>query len=368
MGNIRITQIDGKLPNLALMAISAHHRRRGDTIHFTRDVERGLFEPEYAAVYGSCIFKFARFRADRLLAAFPDAIVGGTGMVDDSDPSFVTIRKNREIAPNQVTVESIIGNYGEIDYSIYPDFTASIGFTQRGCRMKCGFCVVPWKEGANVAVGTITQIWRGEGFPKNIHLLDNDFFGQPEWQERVKEARDGKFRICLNQGINVRLINDEAADALATLDYRDDQFKVKRLYTAWDNLSDEGIFFKGIDRLERAGVKPKNVMAYMLIGYDPTETWERIWYRFNLMVERGIMPYPMVFDQKRRDLMMFQRWVITGVYRMPEGSYDSFVASRGAKAVKECAESVEAYHLTKGMPSVIANAVHLHDDLYAVAP
>ena len=44
--NVRITQIDGKLPNLALMAISAHHRHRGDSIYFTRDVERGLFESD----------------------------------------------------------------------------------------------------------------------------------------------------------------------------------------------------------------------------------------------------------------------------------------------------------------------------------
>lgn len=43
--NIRITHIDGKLPNLALMTIAQHHRLRGDEIHFTTSVERGLFEP-----------------------------------------------------------------------------------------------------------------------------------------------------------------------------------------------------------------------------------------------------------------------------------------------------------------------------------
>jgi hypothetical protein len=33
------------------------------------------------------------------------------------------------------------------------------------------------------------------------------------------------------------------------------------------------------------------------------------------MVERGIMPYPMPFDQSRRDLKDFQRWAVTGLYR-----------------------------------------------------
>jgi hypothetical protein len=55
--NVRITQIDGTLPNLALMRIAAHHRARGDRIHFSRGVRREIFEPEYSAIYGSAIFE-----------------------------------------------------------------------------------------------------------------------------------------------------------------------------------------------------------------------------------------------------------------------------------------------------------------------
>ena len=46
-----------------------------------------------------------------------------------------------------------------------------------------------------------------------------------------------------------------------------------------------------------------------------TETWDRIFHRFNRMVEMEIRPYPMVFDNKRKDLKAFQRWVVTGLYR-----------------------------------------------------
>ena len=60
---------------------------------------------------------------------------------------------------------------------------------------------------------------------------------------------------------------------------------------------------------------PTHIMAYMLVGYDPAETWDRIHYRFDRMVARGIKPYPMVFDPARRDLKQFQRWAIRGIYR-----------------------------------------------------
>jgi hypothetical protein len=70
-------------------------------------------------------------------------------------------------------------------------------------------------------------------------------------------------------------------------------FTVRRLYTAWDNLGDEERFFRGVDTLERHGIHPRNLLVYMLVGYDKRETWERVCHRFNRMVERDIRPFPM---------------------------------------------------------------------------
>ena len=42
---VRLTQIDGKLPNLALMKLAHCHRERGDEIHFTKHVERDMLKP-----------------------------------------------------------------------------------------------------------------------------------------------------------------------------------------------------------------------------------------------------------------------------------------------------------------------------------
>lgn len=299
---VRLTQLDGALPNLAIMKLASWHLERGDEVKVTRTIEGDLFDHGYDRVYGSVLFDFSGDRLARFRKAWPGAIVGGTG-AGEHQLDF--------------SVEKFLGQRHHYhDYSGYADFDHSIGFTQRGCRLRCKFCVVPRKEGKPVAVGTLHDIWRGAPYPKKIHLLDNDFFGNPEWRERIKEIRDGQFRICLSQGINVRLINDESAEALATIKYSDTKFERRRLYTAWDNLGDEKVFFRGMDVLERAGIPPRNVMAYMLIGYDKAETWERIWHRFNRMVERGIKPYPMVYNRARKDLCAFQRWVNLGLYRI----------------------------------------------------
>lgn len=333
---IRLTQIDGKLPNLAIMKLSAWHKARGDDVHFTRSPYRGMFEPEYDRVYGSAIFDFSADRVGRLRAEFPGAIVGGTWNRDDA-----------------TTVEALLGTEGEVyDYSIYPDFTGSIGFTARGCRLKCGFCVVPAKEGKPRSVSTIADIWRGEPHPKHLHLLDNDFFGQPreQWEARISEIRDGKFRVCFNQGINIRMIDEVSAAALASVPYYDDGFNDRRLYTAWDNIGDEARFFRGIETLQRHGVPPTHVMAYMLVGYDRKETWERVMYRFNKMVSLGIRPFPMVYGDKQRRLPLggyngrvdhkplwqFQKWAIRRYYEiMPFETFDNNAKARPDKAQAE---------------------------------
>lgn len=249
-------------------------------------------------VYGSLIFDKTQPYGNELLTVYPDAILGGTGWNITRSLESIGVMTNRQ------------------DYSLYPKFRQSIGFTQRGCRLKCSFCVVPQKEGAVSEVSTIADIWRGDPWPKELLLLDNDFFGQPNWRKRIQEIIDGGFKVSFNQGINARMLNDETAAAIASVKYYDDQFKTRRIYTAWDNRKDEQRLFAGLESLVKYGVKPDHIMVYMLVGYWPGETSADREYRRAKLRAFGCRPYPMPFV-RTPELLGFQRWVI--------GAYDKRV-------------------------------------------
>lgn len=298
---VLLLQLDGKLPNIALMRIAAHYA--GDDVVFRFAGNAAAVQPhigdDFDRVYASAIFRHTQPLATVVRAVWPGAIVGGTG---------VDVRLKLEDV-GIVTTEQ--------DYSIYPRFADSIGFTQRGCRLRCRFCVVPEKEGDVSEENTVYGIWRGAGHPRNLILLDNDFFGQPRWRHRIEEIQAGGFKVSFNQGINARMLTDETAAAVASVRYYDDQFRTRRIYTAWDNRKDEARLFAGLEAMVRYGVRPDHIMVYMLVGYWPGETAEDREYRRARLRAFGCRPYPMPYV-RTPELVGFQRWVI--------GAYDKRIS------------------------------------------
>lgn len=303
--NVLLLHLDGKLPNLALMRIAAHHRVRGDQVELrvvknTAQLARRCLNEQprldlptsWDRVYASAIFESTRPLADAVRLTYPGAAIGGTGV---------------SVASNLAEVG--IDEIGPLDYSLYPRWRQSIGFTMRGCRLRCPFCVVPRKEGAAAPHRTIADIWRGGDNPRQILLLDNDFFGNPQWRDRHRELVDGEFAVSFVQGINARMLNEETATAIAALRYRDDSMARPRIYTAWDNHKDEHRLFAGLEALVRAGVKPDHIMVYMLVGYWPGETPAAREYRRARLRAFGARPYPMPYE-RTPELVAFQRWVV----------------------------------------------------------
>lgn len=291
---VLLLQLDGKLPNVALMRIAAHHRAAGDEIELRHAATVRAVQPElydvHDMVYASLIFERTRPVAAALQKQRPDAFIGGTGW-------------------DLTTTLEGLGIGTEQDYSIYPRYSKSIGFLQRGCRLKCGFCVVPKREGAIRHEQTVSELWRGDPHPKHLVVLDNDFFGNPDWRERIAEIKEGGYRINFNQGINARFLDEETAAAIASVPFYDENMRQRRIYTAWDNKKDEKRLFAGLQHLVNAGIRPAQIMVYILVGYWPGEDHEARDERRRKIREFGADPYPMPYV-RTPECVAFQRWVI----------------------------------------------------------
>ena len=276
---IGLYDVDSKIPNLALMKISQFHKNvRGNDVEFYNP----LWLDTYDIIYASTIFDFS----DKSNIIPERMRVGGSGWnLEKKLPKYFEIQKP--------------------DYSLY-NYKHSIGFTSRGCRFNCSFCVVPKKEGKPIPYNTIDEIWtnRGSNF---VILLDNDFFGNPEWSARIKELRDYDLMVNFSQGLNIRIITDEQIKALKCVKFRTLSGKSKRVHFAWDRIKDEKLVLDGISRMVAAGFHPDSLVFYVLIGYDTTE--EQDLYRVNILHSLGVNPYIMPYNKQDPYQKRFTRWV-----------------------------------------------------------
>jgi len=274
---IGLLDVDSKIPNLALMKISQWHKLNGDDIEHYMPLAHSLYDK----VYASKIFNFSDGSDIQ-----QDMIVGGTGI------------DLKIILPNEV-------DQMDPDYSLY-NYPHNIGFAQRGCRFKCSFCVVPQKEGKPKSVNTIEKLWtqRSSNF---LVLLDNDFFGNPEWKDRIEEIKDLDLKVNFNQGLNIRIISERQAQALASVKFRNLNNTGNQVTFAWDQIDDEKVIKRGFQRVVDAGIKPYQMQFYVLVGFDttPEEDMHRVMMLKGWGCDPFVMPYTKSDPYQRR----FARWV-----------------------------------------------------------
>lgn len=273
---VGLYDVDSKIPNLALMKIATYHA--GDDVEFYSP----LFADQYDKIYASTIFEdsdHSYLDPDRM-------IIGGTGW----DLTTKLLDEIDSLTP---------------DYTIY-SYPHSIGFTMRGCRLRCEFCVVPEKEGKPYSNNTIEEIWtnRGSDF---VVLLDNDFFGNPKWKDRIEEIKTYNLKVCFSQGINIRNLKAEQAAALASVRFSNINQTKKQIHFAWDNVHHEKLIRKGIATATEAGIKPYQMAFYVLIGFNSTP--EEDMHRVMVLKGIGCDPFVMPFDRTNQYQRDFTRWV-----------------------------------------------------------
>lgn len=258
---ILLIDMDSKIPNLALMKISAYYKR-----YFERD-EIGFNVNNPDVVYVSSIFSKNRQQVLGLKSFYNAKFnIGGVGINNSKLPVLI-----EKIKP---------------DYDLYPS-TYSQGYTTRGCIRNCPWCVVRTKEGSYKRHQHVKE-FHDSRF-NTIMIMDNNWLADPNWfMENTDYILKHDLRV-LEHGMDIRLLTPELTERLSQLRFP------KGMKFAFDQMKDENNVLKGLGLLEDAGVNLKQkVSFYVLTGFNTTP--EEDLYRCNLLKEHGTNAFVMRYD------------------------------------------------------------------------
>lgn len=122
--------------------------------------------------------------------------------------------------------------------------------------------------------------------------------------ELLDQLIDSKAKVNFNQGLDIRLIND---DNLCQLN----QIKLESVRFAFDRWQDKELIERKLrDFKDKTGLSRSKgrVMVYILCNFDTTI--EQDIYRIQLCRELNFSPYPMIYDKQHASPIYkkLQRW------------------------------------------------------------
>lgn len=289
---VGLIDVDGhNFPNIPLMKISSYYKKLGNSVEWYEP----MFSGHMDVVYMSKVFSFTddyqyHIDADRIYK-------GGTGYAISVNGGVETFDSKKDV-PLPNTIEHMMP-----DYELYGIKDTAYGFLTRGCPRGCAFCHVKAKEGWNACkVADLNEFWNGQ---KNIVLCDPNILACRDWRDLFDQLQDSKAWVDFNQGLDIRLMTNEKADALEKL-------KIKELHFAWDWYEDKEMIVPALKRFrKRSTINQRNLVVYVLCGFNTTlaQDLERIYTLRDL----GFSPYVMLYDKAHipahSDLRRLQRWV-----------------------------------------------------------
>ena len=278
---IGLIDVDGhRYPNIPLMKISAFHKKNGDIV--------GWYDPKSSIhldrVYMSKVFSFTPDYQYKVMA--DKVIKGGSGYaIRNEDGREVYVSEKDKNLPYEV--EHIYP-----DYSLYPDMTAdtAYGFLTRGCPRGCSFCHVAVKEGrCSVRVADLSEFWRGQ---KKIVLCDPNLLACKDSSELLEQLAESKAMVNFNQGLDIRLVNDENICLLRNIRIDSVHFAFDR-YEDWNVVVPKMKMVKEETGWNRNRGRPG---VYILVNYDTTieQDLERIYLCRSL----EWTPYIMIYNKR----------------------------------------------------------------------
>lgn len=291
---VGLIDVDGhNFPNIPLMKLSAWHKNIGDSVEWYNP----LFSGHMDRVYMSKVFSFTQDYEYFIDA--DEVIRGGSGYCIETVDGREIYHKERDtVLPPEI--EHIYP-----DYDLYPELCkdTAYGFLTRGCPRGCDFCHVEAKEGrCSHKVADLSEFWRGQ---KNIVLCDQNLIACKDWKELVQQLIDSKAKVNINQGIDIRIMNDEKAEKIG-------QLRVDSVHFAWDRYEDKDLIVPKFKMFkEITGWRARKTSVFVLTNFNTTieQDLERIYTLRDLDYDPYVMVYDKQHTNSRDTVRLLQRYV-----------------------------------------------------------
>ncbi|MEW6102362.1 MAG: hypothetical protein AB1630_00860 [bacterium] len=275
-------------PPLGLLKLAAYHKKRKDKVRFVRGFDNDGFYPN--KIYITSLFTYAYEPVHQTIRYYLEKYkkakitVGGiyaTLCGDHLKEAFGDrIRIHKGLCEE---AEDILP-----DYSLVPEWKASIVFSSRGCIRNCPFCSVRVLEPEFRPKKSIRHlVYPGH---KKVILWDNNILASYYWEDIFQELEESNLEIDFNQGIDARLINLKVISRLKRL-------KIPLIRLAYDTQGIREPLKRAIDLLKEAGFNGRQILVYCLYN-NPFEkdTPETFLNRLQDLIDWGVISYPMRYE------------------------------------------------------------------------
>ncbi|OYD14502.1 hypothetical protein CH330_08450 [candidate division WOR-3 bacterium JGI_Cruoil_03_51_56] len=267
------------------MKLGRYHRNRGDRVKLVRGLNGAGYDPDI--IYVTSLFTYAWQPVHEViryyLARYPKAklTVGGiyaTLCTDHLREEFgYRIRIQKGVVPELDDLRP--------DYSLVPDWNASIVFASRGCIRKCPFCSVPMLEPEFTARKTIRRLIHPRH--KRIIFWDNNILASPHWRDIFAQLAEFGKPVDFNQGLDARLLTEEMVEIMR-------KFPVPNVRLAYDTDGIREPLKKAIDLLRAYHYDGRRIIVYCL--YNHSDHPDTFFHRVRDLIDRGVVAYPMRYE------------------------------------------------------------------------
>ncbi len=287
-----------RYPPLGLLKLASFHRLRGDTVELVRGCKNPSREPD--RIYVTSLFTWAWKPVWEAVKFFKEKFPNTELSLGGVYASILTDHARKSGADSvHIGVLSETENLMPA-YDLVPNWDASILFSSRGCNNRCTYCAVWRMEGS---LNSCKRSIKSLIFPthKRIIIWDNNFFQSPYWRQILNElAKIGK-PVDFNQGLDARLLTEEAAKALS---------KVKSLCIrlSYDRAEMSKYVKQAVERLSANGIRRRRILVYTLYNFNdnPYDFYNRV----NDVLTWGAVVYPMRYEP----LDSLERWKFVDKY------------------------------------------------------